>query len=211
MREMLRGICLKSGSSLVAVGALASGIAMLSCGGGGDQQGIVSPTWVASGATANNQGTVTSLARQSQPEAVCHYDKTLGTYSTLNLTPQGVAAHLANHPLDKAGACVVPCPCFGAGDYATAVDFCLSASSKYTICNPDSNSFDGVVFNLVACPADGNPTFTYEQSLDTTAHSCSREQTDSATTTVTALSAAQEAACMKIILDNRLEGGACGW
>jgi hypothetical protein len=198
MREMLRGIGLGSGSFLAAVGALASGIAMLSCGGGGEQQGIVSPTSVA---TANAPGTVTALARQAQQEDVCHYDKTLGTYSTLSLTPQGVAAHLANHPDDKPGACVVPCPCFGAGDYLAAVEFCQSTvGSANFFCAADPDFFGGVIFNQVACPANLNPTFVYRQSLDTLGNTCSREETG--TTTVTfPVSPDQKATCQKIILD----------
>jgi hypothetical protein len=94
------------------VAALGIGLVALSCGGGSGPDSVVGPASAPSG----DEGALTASAKlQAQP--VCHYDATLGTYTTLKLNPQALSAHVPGHPKDYAGACVAAtCPCFTTAD-----------------------------------------------------------------------------------------------
>lgn len=184
------------------VAALGAGLLALSCGGDAGPDRVVGPAAPDQPIAATDAGAVTASA-QPPKQAVCHYDQTLDTYSTLNLSAQGAAAHITHHAKDYAGACVV-CPCFGPTDFATAVAYCETQASWGSFCAADPDINGGVVVSQVSCPGVPNPPFVYRLSVDTNADTCSRRETVQGTTTETtlALSPAQETLCRRIIEDN---------
>jgi len=94
--------------------ALAAGVVALSCGGGAERSSITAPPILAD---PDAGGSVNASATAKQE--VCHYDATLGTFATLSLTSQAVAAHIKSHTKDYSGACqTASCPCFTAADLA---------------------------------------------------------------------------------------------
>ncbi len=192
----------KKGTLSWTLAAIGAGLLALSCGQDVGRERIVGPAAPAQ-ATAET-GTVTASAEPGM-QAVCHYDASLDTYTTLKLSAPGATAHLTHHTQDYAGTCAV-CPCFGAGDFAAAIQHCQSPQyvSYGSTCESEPGG-DGVAVNQLWCftgfpPAP--PSFEYELRVDTNAHSCSRSETGTTTVTSGPLSPAEESACLRIIANN---------
>ncbi len=197
-------MALRTSTLSPAVAVLAVGLVALSCGGDVGRDRIVGPATPAQAVAAAEAGTVTASAKPAK-QAVCHYDASLDTYTTLNLNAQGAAAHLAHHSNDYAGTCAGPCPCFGPNDFDAAVSHCESMVASGLFCASDPGSNGGVAEILLQC-FDGfpptPPSFTFELRVDTNAHSCSRSETGTTTVSSGPLSLEEQSACLQIITNN---------
>jgi hypothetical protein len=179
-----------SSSSFLVLAALASGLAALSCGGT-ERDTVVGPP-PSQPLAATDQATVTASATAKQ--TICHYDKTLDTYSTLSLTASGVAAHIPKHVKDYDGACAATCPCF---TRATIDALAATCSGGATAQCPVQYS---VQLFCITAPVGGNKGY-FEAGLG--ADTCVWDTVDSTGALVRAekpVSAPEFAACKDAIV-----------